>query len=322
MSDRTHVGVVVMAYGTPASPDGVEAFYTDVRRGRPPSAEQLADLERRYQAIGGVSPLAARTASQVTALAAALEARDPGGYRVHYGSKHAAPKIEDAVAAAVDEGARSIVGLVLAPHYSALSVGEYVERARARAAALEITSRFIESWHDEPVLIDLLATRVLDALGRLGATDPVPPRRVEVVVSAHSLPARILELGDPYLDQLATTAALVAERAGLAARGVRWRTGWQSAGRTTETWIGPDILELLPQLAAEGVTDVVVCPAGFTSDHLEVLYDLDIDAAALAARLGIGFARTASLNDDPALADALAAKIVALASGSAPGPLG
>ena len=322
MSAAAPVGVVVMAYGTPESPADVAAFYTDVRRGRPPTDEQLADLERRYRAIGGVSPLASRTTAQVEALAAALEARAPGAYRVHYGSKHAAPKIEDAVDAAASDGVGSIVGLVLAPHYSALSVGEYVERASARAATLGLASRFVESWHDEPVLIELLAGRVLDALEGLGASRPVPPQRVEVVVSAHSLPSRILETGDPYPDQLDETAALVASAADLSARGINWRTGWQSAGRTAEPWIGPDILELLPALANDGVTDVVVCPAGFTSDHLEVLYDLDVDAAALARGLGIGFGRTASLNDDPALAQALARRIMVLAGRRTRGILG
>ncbi len=302
-------GVLVMSYGTPARPEDIATYYTDVRRGRPPSAEQLADLERRYRAIGGTSPLAARTAAQVEALRRALEAAAPGRYVVRAGAKHAEPKIEAAVDALAGAGVDDVVGLVLAPHYSRLSVGEYLERAEARCATHALPAAFVRSWHDEPALIAALATRVRRAAAGLGTPleNAAHPETLEVCFTAHSLPARILAEGDPYPDQLAETAALVAAESGLAHHCV----GWQSAGRTPEPWIGPDILELLPTLAARGWTAVVVCPAGFTSDHLEVLYDLDIDARALAERLGIAFARTDSLNDDPAVFAALAARVMA-----------
>ncbi len=306
---RAPTGVVVMDYGTPSSPEELLAYYTDIRRGRPPSAEQLADLRRRYDAIGGVSPLARCTAAQVAAISSALETLETGAFVVAHGSKHSSPRIEDAVDALAAQGAGRIVGLVLAPHYSRLSVGDYLARARVRAEAAGLPSTFVESWHDEPALVEVLAERVTEAFASLPAHADGRRARPELVVTAHSLPSRILEDGDPYPDQLAETAALVAERAGVA----RWRTGWQSAGRTPESWLGPDILEIIARLADEGVTSVVVCPAGFTSDHLEVRYDLDVEASSLARRLGLGFARTESVNDEPRVARALALRVAAAA---------
>ena len=287
------VGVLVMAYGTPASADDVEAYYTHIRRGRPPAPEQLADLQRRYDAIGGVSPLRARTQAQADAIQRQLG----DGYVVALGQKHAAPYIEDGVAALIDAGVARIVGLVLAPHYSALSVGEYAERA---GKASTVPFSMIESWHLEPALLDALATRIRDAHAQLP-----PNANVETLFTAHSLPARILETGDPYPEQLRATADAVAERADV----TRWRTGWQSAGRTPEPWLGPDILEVVRALPIEGVDGVIVCPAGFTSDHLEVLYDVDVEARRVADEAGIALARTASINDDPAVMGALAALV-------------
>lgn len=282
-------GVLVMAYGTPASPADVEAYYTHIRRGRAPTPELLADLRRRYDAIGGSSPLAARTRAQVDGLAAALGP----GYTVRLGQKHAAPFIEDGLEELVAAGGADVVGLVLAPHYSALSVGLYHERARAAAAAHGASYHGVGAWHRRPVLVDLLAERVTAAVSRLGLPASA---RVEVLFTAHSLPQRALALDDPsYPDQLLETATAVAAVAGLG----RWRTAWQSAGRTADPWIGPDILEVLPALAAEGTEGVVVCPAGFVSDHLEVLFDIDIEARAVAEAAGLRLERTASFNDDP-----------------------
>lgn len=299
-------GVVVMAYGTPRSLGDVEAFYTDVRRGRPPSPEQLAQLVGRYAAIGGVSPLNDRTAAQVRALGAALDALAPGAYRVAYGAKHARPSLEEAVDALADEQVDGIVGLVLAPHFSRLSVGEYLERAERRAAARGVGFAGVASWHDDPALVEVLGERVAAERSALVARVGEP---VEVVFTAHSLPERILASGDPYPDQLAETATLVAAAAGVD----HHRIAWQSAGRTAEAWLRPDILEVLPVLAAAGATGVLVCPAGFTSDHLEVCYDLDVEARAAADRLGLGFARTASVNDEPRVMAALARQVDAAA---------
>jgi len=279
-----------MAYGTPASADDVEAYYTHIRRGRPPTPEQLADLQRRYDAIGGVSPLRARTQAQADTIQAALG----DGYVVALGQKHAAPYIEDGVGALVDAGVSRIVGLVLAPHYSALSVGEYAERA-GKAATVPFT--IIESWHLEPALLDALAARVRDALPGMPTNSGVA-----VLFTAHSLPARILETGDPYPDQLRETAEAVASRA----RVTRWRMAWQSAGRTPEPWLGPDILDVVRAMPGEGIDAVVVCPAGFTSDHLEVLYDVDVEARRVADEVGVWLVRTDSINDDLAVMSALA----------------
>lgn len=288
------VGVLLMAYGTPATPDDIEAYYTHVRRGRPPTPELLEELRGRYEAIGGTSPLLERTEEQRAGIQAALG----DGYRVELGMKHAPPFLEDGVAALAAAGVSvdRIVGLVLAPHYSALSVGEYEARAEAAAAEAGLPLTMVRSWHLAPGYLDLLAGFVTKAVADL-AVDPV-----EVVFTAHSLPERILAMGDPYPDQLFETAKAVAERCGL----IRWSVGWQSAGRTPEPWIGPDLLSVLPMLVAAGAAGVVVCPAGFVSDHLEVLYDLDVEARAEAGRLGLAFARTPSPNADPAFCATLA----------------
>jgi protoporphyrin/coproporphyrin ferrochelatase len=284
-SDGT-VGVLLMAYGTPATPDDIEAYYTHVRRGRPPTPELLAELRGRYEAIGGTSPLLERTEEQRAGVQAALGE----GYRVELGMKHAPPFLEDGVASLAAAGVSRIVGLVLAPHYSALSVGEYAGRAGAAAVSAGVPLTMVESWHLAPGYLDLLAGFVTDTVASLG----VEP--VEVVFTAHSLPERILAMGDPYPDQLAETARAVAERAGVR----RWSVGWQSAGRTPEPWIGPDLLDVLPMLVAAGAAGAVVCPAGFVSDHLEILYDVDVEARAAADRLGLAFARTPAPNAHPA----------------------
>lgn len=280
------VGVLVMAYGTPAAPEDVESYYTHVRRGRPPTPELLADLERRYAAIGGISPLAERTRAQASGIASWLGE----GFVVALGQKHAAPFIEDAMAELSEQGAGRVVGLVLAPHFSALSVAQYHQRAAA-AAGSGIAYTGIDRWHLHPVLIDLLAERVMRALIGLP-----PGSSVETLFTAHSLPERALTLDDPsYPDQLHQTADAVAARCGLK----RWRVAWQSAGRTADPWIGPDLLEVIRRLPDDGVESVVVCPAGFVSDHLEVLYDVDIEARTVAEAAGLRLSRTSSLNDDP-----------------------
>lgn len=298
-----------MAYGTPETPDDVEAYYTHVRRGRPPTPELLAELQQRYDAIGGTSPLLRLTLAQALGLAKALG----DGWDVELGMKHAPPFIEDGIDALDSRGVRRVVGLVLAPHYSALSVGEYAARAAAAPAVAEgrVELTMVESWHLATGYLDLLAQRVVAARELLLVTDP---ERVEVVFTAHSLPERILDLGDPYPRQLEETAAAVAERAGVG----RWSVAWQSAGRTPEPWIGPDLLSVLADRAEAGMEGVVVCPAGFVSDHLEILYDLDIEARQVAERLGLAFARTESPNDDPRFCSTLAEVVRAHVGGPSP----
>ncbi len=303
-------GVVVMSYGTPSGPEDVEAFYTDVRRGRPPSDEQLADLQRRYGAIGGVSPLAARTRSQVDAIQRALDAIAPEQYRAALATKHSHPRIEDAVSQLAALGTKRVVGLVLAPHYSSLSVGEYAARLQQSAADHEMDSTCIRSWATMPALVEVLAERVEAALGSL-AQMLRPDDPVEVLFTAHSLPARIRQMGDPYEQELTDTARAVAAVVKLGEPGrPAYRTGWQSAGRTGEPWLGPDLLDSVRQRAEDGIKGLVVCPAGFTSDHLEVLYDVDIDAARVADGCGVALVRTASLNDEPRVCEGLARLVV------------
>jgi ferrochelatase len=287
-------GLVVMAYGTPASAHDVEAYYTHIRRGRQPSTEQLADLASRYAAIGGASPLAERTRDQVAAIAGALSAGESGPWAVALGNKHAPPFIEEAAGKLAGSAPAGIVGLVLAPHYSGGSVGEYHERAAAAAGERGVAYVGINSWHDEPAWLDAQGDRVRAALDAL-------PSRTEVLFTAHSLPERVL-VEDPYPDQLRASATAIAARAGLDA-GHGWRLAWQSAGRTPEPWRGPDVLDMI---RADGV---LVCPQGFVSDHLEVLYDLDIEARRVATGAGLAFARTASINDDPAVMAALAERV-------------
>jgi ferrochelatase len=289
-------GLVVMAYGTPASPDDVEAYYTHIRRGRPPTPDQLAELAGRYQAIGGVSPLAARTRAQVEAIAAGLGP----GWQVAQGNKHAPPFIEDAVAELDGSGDRAdrLVGVVLAPHFSRGSVGEYHTRAAKAAAEHGLAYAGVDSWHALPAWRAAQAERVRDALAGL-------PAATKVLFTAHSLPERILA-DDPYADELRASAAAIASLVGLN-RWAGWSLAWQSAGRTPEPWRGPDVADVIRDLAATGRAEgVLVCPQGFVSDHLEVLYDLDIDARRVATEVGLAFGRTASINDEPAVMAALA----------------
>jgi ferrochelatase len=296
------LGVAVMAYGTPASPADVEAYYTHIRRGSAPTPEQLADLTRRYDAIGGISPLAERTRAQCAAIQAALDERAPGRCRVELGQKHASPFIEDAAATLVDGGATAVVGLVLAPHFSRFSVGQYQQRLAEATRARAVPTVGIESWHLEPAYLDFLARAVRDARATL-------PERTKVLFTAHSLPERVL-VDDPYPDQLRASASAVADAAALD-RWAGWSLCWQSAGRTPEPWRGPDVLEVIRDLAAtERADGVLVCPQGFVSDHLEVVYDLDIEARQVADDVGLAFARTRVLNDDPAVLGALADRVL------------
>ena len=275
-----------MAYGTPASMDEVEAYYTHIRRGRPPTQEQVDELRARYEAIGGLSPLRRITEAQRDRLADALGDE----YRVVLGYKHTSPFVEDAVASVSDVD--DVVGVVLAPHYSRGSIGEYVERLGHRA---------IDSWHDLREWRSFQAHAVNDALRGL-------PERTTVLFTAHSLPERVL-VGDIYPDELRASATAIAAEAGLGAES--WALGWQSAGRTPEPWRGPDVLEAMGALDTDGV---LVCAQGFTADHLEVLYDLDVAARERAEALGIAFARTAMVNDDETVLGALAERVRSFAA--------
>ena len=275
--------VVLMAYGSPERVEDIRPYLEDIREGRPVSDAAVEELTERYRRIGGRSPLDEITERQRAALEAEL------GVPVLVGMKHWQPRIADAVQAAVAGGAERIVGLVLAPHYSRMSIGEYRQRVEGGLNGANVELRFIESWGAYRPFVDVLA-------GRVRGT------HAHVVFTAHSLPARILDDGDPYRDQLLETSQLVAERAGLAS----WSFAFQSASPTGEPWLGPDILDELDDLKAKGVERVLACPIGFVSDHLEILWDLDVEARERSAELGLEFDRIRSLNDDPAFVHGLA----------------
>lgn len=300
----SRTAVLLMAYGTPRAPAEILAYYTDIRRGRPPTDEQLAELTARYDALGGVSPLAARTEAQRVGLQRALDTLAPGEYYVALGLKHAEPMIETAVDQLAADGFRRIVGLVLAPHFSSFSIGQYLGRATTAAEPHGIMVTGIESWAVEPAFVEFIAT---DLAAKLAAM----PANTRVLFTAHSLPQRIIDAGDPYPSEILATAQAVAAKLGRSDE--QWSTAWQSAGRTPEPWLGPDILQVIDGLAAEGVDGVAVSAVGFVADHLEVLYDLDIEAARRADSHGMVFARTACVNDDPSVMAALAARVIVAA---------
>jgi len=306
-SQRT--AVVLMAYGTPRSKEEILPYYTDIRRGRPPTDEQLQDLTNRYEAIGGLSPLKQLTEDQRDALQNELNSISPHQFQVFLGLKHASPFIEETVAEVVELGYKKIVGLVLAPHYSSYSIGQYMDRVRAVAEPAGITVSGIDSWAREEAFINFLANDMREKLASL-------PERTKVLFTAHSLPQRIIDGGDPYPEELRATAELVAEKVGLT-RWSDWSIAWQSAGRTPEPWIGPDILEVIDSFAAQSASDepidgVLVSACGFVADHLEVLFDLDIEASKHAESHGIAFARTACVNANPSVMAALARSVAAL----------
>ena len=274
--------VVLMAYGSPERVEDIRPYLEDIREGRPVSDAAVEELTERYRRIGGRSPLDEVTERQRAALEAEL------GVPVLVGMKHWQPRIADAVEEALAGGAETIVGLVLAPHYSKLSIDGYRERLEA-ALADRAQLRFVERWGTHEPFLDVLAERVRGFDGH-------------VVFTAHSLPARILDEGDPYRDELLETSRLIAERAGLEL----WSFAFQSASLTGEPWLGPDIVDELDALHARGVERVLVCPIGFVSDHLEILWDIDVEARERAGELGLELDRIDSLNDDPAFIRGLA----------------
>lgn len=281
-----------MAYGAPERLDQVEPYYLDIRRGVPPSAAQLAELVDRYRAIGGGSPLSRIVESQRTALEAELGRRGCP-VAVYAGMKHIRPFIREVVARMADDGIRRAVALALAPQHSTFNAQTYIGAVESAAASLGPRAprfSFVASWHDQPRLVEALAAATAEALTRFGRS-----ARPHVFFTAHSLPERIAHGGDPYAREVAATAAMVAERLGL----TRCDVAFQSAGRTAEAWIGPELGAELRRVGAAGVREVVVCPVGFVADHLEVLYDVDIEAQRIARDLGIRLERARSMNHDP-----------------------
>ena len=300
---NTKTAVLLMAYGTPRSREEILPYYTDIRRGRVPTDEQLSDLTARYEAIGGLSPLAALTESQRDALQTALNNIAPDTYHVALGLKHAAPMIEDAVQQLATEGFTKIIALVLAPHYSSFSIGQYIGRATEAATPHGISVTGITSWATEEAFVEFLAADMSAKLASM-------PAATHVLFTAHSLPQRIIDAGDPYPAELRSTAVAVAAKLGLQ-ENTQWSIAWQSAGRTPEPWIGPDILDFIDALAAQTTpaAGVLVSACGFVADHLEVLFDLDIEALHRAQQHGLAFARTECVNDNGAIMNALAHRV-------------
>ena len=309
------VGVLVMAYGTASGPDDIERYYTDIRGGRPPSPEHLAELKERYAAIGNRFPLQEITREQAEGVERELNAEGDRGFRVYLGMKHSPPSIREAVERMRQDGIERAAAVVLAPHWSGMSVETYIDHVRETVGEGPPSFTFVRSYHDHPLFVSLLSGRVAHALGRLM---PAEREGAAVVFSAHSLPVRALDDGTErckhcaacerscrYRDGLRETADLVAADLGLANHTI----AWQSAGRTADPWWGPPIEEVIVGLAERGHPAVVVCSAGFVADHLETLYDLDIEAQQVAAEAGIRLVRTEMPNADPAFVEMIAAVV-------------
>ncbi len=290
---NTRIGVLIMAYGGPNSLDEIPGYLADIRNGRPTTPAVLDEITHNYRQIGGKSPLLEISTRQVAAVRDRL---DPARFKVYLGMRHWSPWIEDVVGQMLDDGLTRAVALVLAPHYSQLSVAKYHAKV---ADGLEmyrghIEFDFIDSYHDAPKLIQALANRVDEGLN---CWPEAERDSVHVIFSAHSLPVRILKMGDPYDSQLRETARLVAEKAWLPAD--RWSWSYQSAGRSPEPWLGPQLQDHIPALAGQGIRHMISIPVGFVSDHVEILYDIDIQAQAVAKEWGVRLERPSALNDDP-----------------------
>lgn len=303
MTDRA---VLLLAYGGPDSLDDVAPYLQDVRGGRPTPPAVVEEVRGRYARIGGRSPLLERTREQAAALAAALN----DGWHADVGMRHWHPFIKDSLGALAARGITRVVALPMAPHYSDMSVGAYRRACEAAPAVQQgdVRIAFVEGWSTHPGFLRAVESNATAALKRLGAV----PDDVLVLFTAHSLPEKILASGDPYPEQLAASATAVAERMCLP----NWRVAYQSAGRTSERWLGPEAGEVMVEAAASGVRNVLIVPIGFVCDHVEVLYDVDVAYQEQAQRLGIGFGRSASLNASPLLIDALADLVQGAARGA------
>ena len=308
MMTKKKMGLLVMAYGTPYKEEDIEPYYTHIRRGRPPAPEQLQNLKDRYEAIGGISPLARITDNQAEALGNCLnEIQDDVEFKVYVGLKHITPFVEEAVEQMDKDGITEAVTIVLAPHYSSFSVQSYNDRAKEEAAKHGITVTSVESWYKQPKFIEFWSTKIRDTFDSMSEQQRA---KACLVVSAHSLPEKIKEKGDPYPDQLAETAKMVAEAAGVDTYAV----GWQSEGQTGEPWLGPDVQDLTRELHEQrGYEAFVYTPVGFISDHLEVLYDNDYECKVVCDEVGAAYYRPEMPNTDPlfihAMADAVLDKL-------------
>lgn len=300
------MGLLVMAYGTPYKEEDIERYYTHIRRGRKPSLEALEDLQNRYEAIGGISPLAKITQQQMESLEKRLnEVQDEIEFKAYLGLKHIEPFVEDAVEAMHKDGIKEAVSIVLAPHFSTFSVKSYNGRAKETAEKLGgPIIHSVESWYSEPKFIQYWATRVKQTFDLI---DEKKRQKAVLIVSAHSLPEKIIAAGDPYPNQLQETADLIAQAAGIE----HYEIGWQSAGNTPEPWIGPDVQDLTRELHEEkGYTSFVYTPVGFIADHLEVLYDNDYECKVVTDEIGADYYRPEMPNAQPEFIDGLATVVL------------
>ncbi|ANB55741.1 ferrochelatase [Anoxybacillus sp. B7M1] len=303
---KKRMGLLVMAYGTPYKEEDIERYYTHIRHGRKPPLEQLQDLKERYEAIGGISPLAKITKEQAEALEQHLnEIQDKIDFRMYLGLKHIEPFVEDAVKKMHEDGIEGAVSLVLAPHFSTFSIQSYNTRAKAEAEKLNgPIIHAIESWYQEPKFIEYWVEKVKEIYGQMSKEER---EKAVLIVSAHSLPEKIIAAGDPYPSQLQETAEMIAKGAGV----THYAVGWQSAGNTPEPWLGPDVQDLTRQLHQEkGYTSFVYLPVGFVADHLEVLYDNDIECKQVTEEIGANYYRPEMPNAHPSFIDALATVVL------------
>lgn len=296
------IGVLVMAYGTPSKPEEILPYYTHIRRGRAPTPELLEELTSRYAAIGGGSRLNEITRAQAASLGRSLNCGcDDLEYRVYVANKHWEPWIPDVLKQMAADGIQRAVAIVLAPQGSKMSSGAYFEQVDKTMAELghPFQIKQVFSWHLEPGFIAAVAEKVREALAKFPETTP---DKLAVIFSCHSLPEKILTWGDPYPQHLREIGEAISAALGL--KNVHY--AYQSAGRTPEPWLGPDIRAKVRELAEAGERSVLICSVGFISDHLEVLYDLDIEMRQAADQMGVHFERMGMLNDHPLLAEALA----------------
>ncbi len=294
----TPIAVLLMAYGSPDTLDDVEPYYTHIRRGRTPSPDLVEELRERYRLVGGTTPLLEISRNTRQGIEDRLDASDPGRYRVILGMKHWHPYIQEAVGQIAELGIDRAVGLVLAPHYSRMSIAgyySYIDKAQEKlGTSIEILP--IESWHLHPPYLEAVAERVRRQLAEFPDGE-----EVTVVFTAHSLPERILEDGDPYPEQLRETSEALARMLALP----HWTFSYQSAGRTPEPWLGPDLVDTVQTLADQGVKNILVASVGFVSDHLEILYDIDYEAQEMAQERGVTLKRTEMLNASADFLDGL-----------------
>ncbi len=291
---HTKQALFLLAYGTPETAKDIEPYYTDIRHGHPPEAAQLYELQKRYQAIGGKTPLLTITREQARLLEQKLN------IPVFIGMKHWHPYIADTVKNFTKKGITDIIALVLAPHYSIMSIGDYEKKLNLAIDTInpEIRVLFIKQWGDNPIFIDSLCQRIEETRKTFPCPDVAD---IEVVFTAHSLPIKILAMNDPYKNQLFQTCKLVAKKLRIS----HWRLSFQSAGRTRDTWLGPDILQEMKNISDSGIRQVLIAPIGFTTDNLEILYDLDIQARDAAKKAGLVLKRIPSANTTSRFIDAL-----------------